>query len=1439
MAFDNRRTYLCYNNRDLIRDGFIRTFIEKEYLPVSSFNLNRLKNPPKGVSYSVGRDKDTGEIISVRERKKLLPASKIKVEIDFSKVMKNRVSHPVSPTDLAFSPIASMVAVPLISPMGMGGITSGITDITFHLLEAKTIINKAITITQEILDNKSIEFDGYPLSVFGIVTEHVEFIAFSGDPSTNQKKADYLKDHPQAQFKINSAGETVAVIGLDLSNEQLRVLGKFSQGVYSGVARKRIDGATDSNGLFGGKADAELHIVEKKGESNLEEDREVVLFNGQKSIFNTVIRDKRKVKFRGDNFDANNPAWYPYDIKGALQIDATDKQIRIDTTNLLLDNVIYLTYSIADGDRHVRQNLEHKGTIAQGNTYGISGWMGAIGSEVNAFDYQIREWKVPPLPNGITESNIDEVTDGYTKDEDYKLTMGEFLIIDEEQRKWETNSQNEGDFDLKGYASKIEGWRLSEAILWRQLTSFFAADYRGILYFSNNIVTILYHRSDIRDQKWFTNYLESLDFTNPTGPPDINDPVDEYGNPKPTYLPSDLEKKIENNIDLKRSPGFLFDTSEITNSLLFDREKIHYYRPFANALKKVSKFNSSQDGTGIGIVSLDLLTLLCPNIISSITQELVKGETVTYKEYDFSKFSPSCLGFLNLDYYDLSYGVFESVNAQSSKNYDCENPFDIRSYNYFSNNYDAMNEGPGAWYDQGYIENELFEWRPDGGTIESYWKIETPYFCSNFSRNSRVYIEKMGGDSLDNYSWIYVDTEPSVTQNISSDTSFDSTSLMVVFKDEILHNSLCYYNIYEDDFVSNFSMFKIDKTKTHEKEPYDHDKSFLVGQNRILGDSPSYSNGIPIVDDVFRICNPSFANSEDLWFTKDLLTDTWSDGTSFGLNFNDEIPKASLPFDWAIQEIEVKFNYNIKNQVSDYDKYISFYFEGSESSISNYKVKKSKESVFGVSSFTVIFNYYHSGPLQFLGKFWKEVSVRSVEARFSQVGNQAVEDSFNIDKYKVPYSQGSVVYSRNGRIMVFYANESSFNIDVAISDNNGSEWVFHKNLIRLTTSETASLPFVIKDTEGLYIHLFYVLNDSFLMYKKFMSYWLIDDDVNVEYVVPETYEVGDYDLALDDPERAYWGNYSTYGNYIRSAPSYFVEGSSKDTYFINQMKINENIAVFNDSLTGDNKNKKMAFRFSFSGDEKEMKNRFSDSSYAFYISEEGAIRLFFTSNGKLSIKKSSDYYSWYYDIQEQIIHKNYISDNLNEGFPEEISNIQIVRNDYDPNILSVLYFSNGMLFIRHFYTNSIFPWYDSDGFFHDEEMKRHLELTVEDLTVDPPKKRTGNVPIFLVGNIPEDIKKTLIFDIENDVDSTESDLFIYFPYKDPDSPFNKEKNKEMVNRFNENFALDTGTQVCAITTAKGIIRVFYRDSFGNINGILIEGLSESNLEVMNIFNKAE
>jgi len=260
---DTRRTYLSFNNKDIIRDGVIPLRIFKEYDPPSSFNLNRANNPPKGVTYDIEKDED-GNVTSVIESKKLLPAEKIKIEIDFSKVMKSANQPLIEPGGLGFSPLVNMVAGPILSPIGTGGITSGESEITYHILDSETRINESVTVTEEMIETGIYESSGYPLSVFAIVKEHIKKETNEdGEEKEISVGLEFTSETQLENLGRFDNGTRDSVVGLDFTDEgQIDSLSKFNE-------RKRIDGSTNSDGLFGGKGNPYLVIVNSPGDSGL------------------------------------------------------------------------------------------------------------------------------------------------------------------------------------------------------------------------------------------------------------------------------------------------------------------------------------------------------------------------------------------------------------------------------------------------------------------------------------------------------------------------------------------------------------------------------------------------------------------------------------------------------------------------------------------------------------------------------------------------------------------------------------------------------------------------------------------------------------------------------------------------------------------------------------------------------------------------------------------------------------------------------------------------------------------------------------------------------------------------------------------------------------------------------------------------------------------
>jgi hypothetical protein len=72
-----------------------------------------------------------------------------------------------------------------------------------------------------------------------------------------------------------------------------------------------------------------------------------------------------------------------------------------------------------------------------------------------------------------------------------------------------------------------------------------------------------------------------------------------------------------------------------------------------------------------------------------------------------------------------------------------------------------------------------------------------------------------------------------------------------------------------------------------------------------------------------------------------------------------------------------------------------------------------------------------------------------------------------------------------------------------------------------------------------------------------------------------------------------------------------------------------------------------------------------------------------------------------------------------------------------------------------------------------------------------------------------------------------SELYIHFPY-----------DEDTLEKFDEKMAVDSDTQTYAYTTQTGLIRIFYKDSFDNLDGIILDSLKDPILEVMNKFKES-
>ena len=93
-----------------------------------------------------------------------------------------------------------------------------ITNMIFQICDGETIFNKKIEITQEILDNRIVIFNDYPVSIFGIVKEYID--EDIGDMSDASLRNAYLLQHPTAIIEEKD-GEYIAKFGLDFTQDQI------------------------------------------------------------------------------------------------------------------------------------------------------------------------------------------------------------------------------------------------------------------------------------------------------------------------------------------------------------------------------------------------------------------------------------------------------------------------------------------------------------------------------------------------------------------------------------------------------------------------------------------------------------------------------------------------------------------------------------------------------------------------------------------------------------------------------------------------------------------------------------------------------------------------------------------------------------------------------------------------------------------------------------------------------------------------------------------------------------------------------------------------------------------------------------------------------------------------------------------------------------------
>ncbi|MFW6016616.1 MAG: hypothetical protein ACOCRK_09270, partial [bacterium] len=802
---------------------------------------------------------------------------------------------------------------------------------------------------------------------------------------------------------------------------------------------------------------------------------------------------------------------------------------------------------------------------------------------------------------------------------------------------------------------------------------------------------------------------------------------------------------------------------------LFDNHKLPYHKKFAEYIDDTKEF--------LNIPILDLISDYdnikdfdyFENILNSLVEENEENEERRKLINNFIKT------------YDLSNIEFKKPQVRPLF-HSCDEDYENKLYyNCHVTNPEQYNQ---VFFSADYIDNQVLGWRPEGGHIESYWLLQTPYICGDFTRNTRIYMEYIGG-SLCNFSQIYADTVAAVPSVISIGHEYYRDDELLCYYEGKYHNSLAYHffndGIFENDIERikqsdslNHTRYDFKDVDEEDEEDEGNEKNVFdfhtIGQNRLLGDKPTRGKGIALTDIISHLCK---YGRESVDYSESL----------FDIDFDD-------PIELGVNEFvsHIFFTIECTSEIEESINKLSILIDGNI--ISNLFIPRMKT---GEKLDKQLFiGYYGGRELKILVEDAIKDKVTINDNVKLWIFGQALRD------YKVKSEQPSVVFNREGMVLIFFYNELDQNISCFVSCDNGESWTPYHNLIRLFGDEIATLPYALPEYKRGIIKLFYVLNGEYLMCKKIDTSRFRARDSFKTYTRLDSYS----DSAFEDVEE-----YSNQGKIMRASTSYFVVGDSDSNYYRMQKEVFNNIQEKNENSSEQNKiniDVTKIPRFHFNEDnEDSLNNDFDNKSYFVYNDNYGNTRLFYIKDNKLNIKRSSNFINWTYDVEGIDIHKNFITDDIHKK-NIVISTIQVARFKFKNNIWGLIYISGGMMFIRYM---------QSDILSHDaEELRKHLSISND---------KKDNVPIFLVGELSNKLKESLKNDFDNDIKYEDSDRLVYFPY-----------GKDMIDKFDDRLSIDSETQPSAYKLREGLNRIFYKDKNGNLNALLINGTHDIKLECM-------
>ena len=800
----------------------------------------------------------------------------------------------------------------------------------FHICEAKTVLNKEITLTQDMINNGIIQDNSYIIGVFSITREKIDF-----------------------------------------SEEQIASLGR---------AGSDENGASpDSSGLI---------QTENAVKDNL---------------FIEIIRDSRKYLYRADNFSGDNCF-----VNGSPD-DLTDKKIRFKSQFKEEDNqkpfkvgdIIYITYIISTKDI-----LRHAMYVSSFFYLFPGPYVTRIGQD------RIKSWNFKPFSFLVFKKNDNLLPNIY----DIKKYEEDYVFYQEKLNNSSLNDTErlniEKERDAKLLMEKIECQRLTQSF-WDSglnlpyIKGFYIADKRGIFKISVDVgysAELIIQSNKIKDQSWWNSFINDLISNN--------------------YGFSDGQIDFSNIESLKSllQKGFVFDVSDHVNSCLSDNDKFGYQKDLAEALLKISSFDSKDPNSGLGCSNLDLEK----NNING--KNLYDGSSV---KFDFNKMSSI-----------LSGAYF------------------VRDCNVIFNQDNIFNQG------SSFLQADMF--------------VRTPVFFNKFSSNSRIYMERFSpylGLSPDGGIW--VTTNAVSGDNISSYNHPSKKIASLVFT-ETSSQTLNYQILDDGIFRYDFEHLKEKISNNNNRKSVEDVSSLdikLIGYDKILGNAPGHSFGIEVTKEMGKFRR---GLTKD-FYSKTFLPFIENEGyVSVSGLFDKRLKSLNIYYNYKKEpdqkdELYLYIVFPNKKAIIDNISLNKFEYSNRENIVSIHGGYYNDNSLIikgeGLNfvNITKIEAVFLNEDSYSLNKVYAGIS----STVFDKNGNWYIfyEDNQNsFEEYKTYNSS----LDENGNVIL----DSSFTeISCIVSYDMGETWYDFKSVVRTVGNDSVRYPYAIMDNKNDIVHLFYIIND--------------------------------------------------------------------------------------------------------------------------------------------------------------------------------------------------------------------------------------------------------------------------------------------------------------------------------------------------------------------------